>query len=138
MIGRLWQSNIKSASIERSRLTLYSALDALARELKSAPSLAKEWKLISPTCLIWPLGTTQKKDRCWTLRNNTLFRTEGVYNSHLEKWSKKQSSSVAPLTKLLFECSGTERITHVTVTLSDGVTHIQEKIALHNRTIDAQ
>jgi len=137
IVARLWQSGMKAASIERSRLTLYSAFDALARELKSAPSSTKEWKRISPDCLIWPIAEN-KKDRCWNIKNNTLFRTEGVYNAQQEAWSKKHSSSIAPLTELRFEVNGADRITHITVLLSDGITTIQEKIALHNRKLHAQ
>jgi len=136
IVARLWQSGMKAASIERSRLTLYSAFDALARELKSAPPPTKEWKLISSECLIWPI-VENKKDRCWGVKKGTLFRTEGVYNAQREVWSKKQSSSIAPLTELCFEISGTDQITHITVLLSDGITTIQEKIALHNRKLHA-
>ncbi len=137
IVGRLWQSSMKAAQVERSRLTLYSAFDALAREIKSAPSLKKKWKLISQTCLIWPVNE-KKKDRCWSMRNNTLFRAEGIYNAERETWEKKQSSSVAPITKLCFTPNGTDRITHIAVMLSDGITTIEEKIALQNRRLDAQ
>lgn len=137
IVGRLWQSSMKAAKIERSRLTLYSAFDALSREIKSAPSLQKEWKSISQSCLIWPVSA-KKKDRCWSMRNNTLFRTEGIYNAERETWSKKQSSSIAPITKLCFTLNGTDRITHITIMLSDDITTIEEKIALQNRKLDAQ
>ena len=136
IVGRLWQSSMKAACIERSRLTLYSAFDALSREIKAAPSLQKKWKLIAHDCLIWSVNE-KKKDRCWSMRNNVLFRTEGMYDAERKTWKKKQSSSIAPLTKLSFNPSGTDRITHITIMLSDGITTIEEKIALQNRKLDA-
>lgn len=138
IIARLWQSSITAASIERSHLTLYSAFDALAREVQSAPSLRTEWKLITPITLIWPIKKSKRKNRCWTMRNNTLFRTEGTYNTQLEQWTKKHSSSIAPITDLKFKCLGDKHISHVMITLSDGITTIQEIIALHNRVIHAK
>jgi len=138
IIARLWQSSIAAASIERSRLTLYSAFDALAREVRSAPSLRAEWKLITPTALIWPTKNSKRKDRCWIAQKNRLFRIEGTYTTQLEQWKKKHSSCIAPITNLTFKCLGAEHISHVMVTLSDGITTIQETITLHNRVMNAK
>ncbi|EKD48574.1 MAG: hypothetical protein ACD_64C00251G0006 [uncultured bacterium] len=138
IIARLWQSRMRAAAIEQSHLTLYSAFDALAREMQSAPSLRTQWKCIMPTTLIWPIKDSKRNDRCWTMHNKALFRIEGSYATASGQWKKKHGSTIAPITELHFDCAGAERITHVTVLLSDGITTLQETIALHNRIIHAQ
>lgn len=135
IVTRLWQSFITRASIERSHLSLYSAFDALSKEIRSASPLRKNWKQISPTALIWPLKGKEKKDRGWALKNNKLMRIEGVYQQSTDQWTKKQSSSVAHITELRFLTIGDESISHIEASLSDGITTIREVIALHNRDI---
>ncbi len=135
IVARLWQSCIEGATFERSCLNLYSAFDAFAKEIRSAPSLRKKWKLISPTALVWSLNNKEKKDRGWGLQKNKLVCIDGVYHVSSAQWKKKTSSSVAPITKIQFSCDGKEHISHVNVYLSDDITTIQETIALHNRVI---
>ncbi len=135
IVARLWQSCIEGATFERSNLSLYSAFDAFAKEIRSAPSLREKWKLISPTALVWSLKNKEKKDRGWALQKNKLIRIDGVYHVPSAQWKKKTSSSVAHITKAQFSCSGKEHISYVNVCFSDGITTIQETIALHNRVI---
>ena len=136
IVTRLWQSYMEIARIERSRLSLYSAFDALTQEIHAAPSVRNKWKLISPTALVWPLNDQKKKDRGWIMQKNTLHRIDGVYHAPSAQWKKKTSSSVAHnITTVRFSCSGKDRISHVDVYLSDGITTIQETIALHNRVM---
>jgi hypothetical protein len=135
IVTRLWQSCLEGAAFERSSLSLYSAFDAFAKEIRCAPSLRKKWKLISPTALVWSLKNKEEKDRGWGLQKNKLVRSDGMYHVPSTQWKKKTSSSVAHITKAQFSCSGEEHISHVDVYFSDGITTIQETIALHNRVI---
>jgi hypothetical protein len=133
IITRLWRSFMHRSSIEKSRLTLYTAFDVLRKDIHTAPSLQTEWKLCAPAMMVWSLDDTQKKDRGWVFDGSKLMRIEGVFDSNQGMWkSKKHSSTIAELHEMRIDYSQKKHMSHITVYLSDGTTSIKETISLHN------
>ncbi len=133
IVARLWQSCIAGAAFERSSLSVYSAFDALAREMRCAPAVRSQWKLISSTALIWPLKGD--KDCGWAFQKGKLVRTEGTYNPSCAQWKNKSSTHVAPLTQVQFTCHCTTHISQVDVHLADEITKMDGVVGIRNRIV---
>lgn len=84
-------STIRGASYKNHiLLNLYTASDALARDIRLRPPVSGKMHYLSDG-IVWHYGSQQLG---WFLRDNYLVRFEGVYNKGSDSWSSVTKSVI--------------------------------------------
>lgn len=74
------------------RIGMYAALDALTRDVRSAPASLEAWLILEPSRLSW---RTQKSEIAWYAAHGSLYRAQKTYNVRTKKWGDSVVSLVA-------------------------------------------
>ncbi len=74
------------------RIDMYAALDALTRDVRSAPASLEAWLILEPVRLSW---RTQKSEIAWYVAHGYLYRAQKTYNVRTKKWGDSVVSLVA-------------------------------------------
>jgi len=100
-----------------SYLTLSLAVDAVVRDLYSAPHDISAWNSMSEHEISW---RQDKKSIVWRYKKNRLIRTEGSFDPQKKRWRTKAKSIAADsLAECSFAIKSSERgITGCTIILT--------------------
>lgn len=115
---------LATSDSNKGLMQLYSALDLLVRDLRTAPMQQHAWIKQEAETLLW---STVHGHVAWFKQGSSLYRIEGNYDLHKDRWLKKKKSvALQNLDSIAF---------HVNKSL-DGVTSVDVALTLHGATIN--
>ncbi len=116
--------------------SLYSAHNALIRDIYNAPSNSDEWQKIDTCEIIWH---TADGDIGWSQKDNRLIRSFGIYNPRTKSWHKRKRSIAATalntVSFLVQKEAHNVKSVQIQYIVSDGKYSIKQNVLLRNRVI---
>lgn len=133
LCSRLWLGFMRNASNQQHTVNVYSALDAFASEVATAPCDAMLWKERETKCLVWTADTSKNIDRGWAFHDGRLIRSEGNYSATSHTWISRNSATVLHIKNGEFAINKTDKQEGVTITCWQDQDFYQRKVHLKNR-----